>query len=60
MLHHKEEGFERSRSKGHRRPVAPPQESFTGVELEIAEFVQASAGRMHRRFRRIQKNSAAT
>jgi hypothetical protein len=59
MLHHVEECFEHSRCEGHRRPVQPPQEPFRRVEPEIAEFVDVSGGSLHRRFRRIQKNSAA-
>jgi hypothetical protein len=54
MLHHVEERFEHSRGEGHRRPIQPLQEPFRRVEPEIAEFVEVSAGSLHRRF---QKNS---
>ena len=59
MLHHVEERLEHSRCEGHRRPIQPPQEAFRRVESEIAEFVEVSGGSLHRRFRTIQKNSAA-
>ena len=60
MLHHVEERFEHSRGEGHRRPIQPLQEAFRRVEPEIAEFVEMSGTSLHRRFRKIQKNSAAT
>ena len=59
MLHHVEERFEHSRSEGHRRPIEPLQEPFRRVEPEIAEFVEVNGSSLHRRFRIIQKNSAA-
>jgi len=60
MLHHVEERFEHSRRDRHRRPIQPLQEPFRRVEPEIAKFVEVSGGSLHRRFRTIQKNSAAT
>ena len=60
MLHHVEESFEHSRGEGHCRPIQPPQDPFRRVEPEIAEFVNVSGCSLHRRFRTIQKNSAAT
>ncbi len=60
MLHHEEERFEHSRSERHGRPIQPLQEPFRRVEPEIAEFVEVNRGSLHRRFRKIQKDSAAT
>ena len=60
MLHHIEERFEHPRREGDRRPIQPLQEPSRRVEPEIAEFVDVSGGDLHRRFRKIQKNSAAT
>jgi len=60
MLHHVEERFEHSRSEGYRCSIQSLQEPFRRVEPETAEFVEVSGGRLHRRFRTIQKNSAAT
>jgi hypothetical protein len=59
MLHHVEERFEYSRGERHRRPIQPLQEPLRRVEPEIAEFVELSGDCLHRRFRTIQKNSAA-
>ncbi len=60
MLHHVEERFEHSRGEGHCCPIEPLQESFRRVEPKIAEFVEVSGRSLHRIFRIIQKNSAAT
>jgi len=59
MLHHVEERFEHSRGEGHCRSIQPLQEPFRRVEPETAELVEMSGGSLHRRFRTIQKNSAA-
>ena len=59
MLYHVEERFEHSRGERHRRPIQPLQEPFRRVEPEIAEFVEVGGRSLHRRFRTIQKNSAA-
>ena len=54
MLHHVEERFEHSRSKGYIRPIQPLQEPFLRVEPEVAEFVEVIRGSLHHRF---QNNS---
>ena len=55
VLHHVKEGFEHSRRKRNRRPIQPPQEPFSCIELKPAELVNGTGSSLDRSFQIIQK-----